>query len=273
MDVTDEYRNHERGLLAAAVGGIILGCGSQMSGSCPGTVWAQTGVRLPGVVYVLIGACAGAITYGYMHEALAQSGFLQVARAPETAFGRRYTGFVFGGAVFAFLAFLNYLSVPTATGNIWRPIMAGSVVGLLQMSAMLLIGELLGSSQTYVSVSGALLSTIIGRARLPEYMRKYVDATAEVWWQVVYGAFAMVGAYLAFRGVDHHIMASVRVPSTMESLIGGFLLVFGSRLAGGCTSGHGISGLACRAKTSFVAVGCMFGAAIALAHLRQSYGI
>ena len=40
--------------------------------------------------------------------------------------------------------------------------------------------------------------------------------------------------------------------------VGGILLVFGARLAGGCTSGHGLSGMASLSIASFVTVASMF---------------
>lgn len=41
---------------------------------------------------------------------------------------------------------------------------------------------------------------------------------------------------------------------------GGFLIGFGAAYAGGCTSGHGISGVADLQLPSFIAVAAMFGA-------------
>lgn len=41
---------------------------------------------------------------------------------------------------------------------------------------------------------------------------------------------------------------------------GGFLVGFGAAYAGGCTSGHGISGVADFQLPSFIAVASMFGA-------------
>lgn len=42
------------------------------------------------------------------------------------------------------------------------------------------------------------------------------------------------------------------------SFIGGFVMLFGARLGGGCTSGHGLSGVGVLALVSFVAVAAMF---------------
>jgi uncharacterized membrane protein YedE/YeeE len=46
---------------------------------------------------------------------------------------------------------------------------------------------------------------------------------------------------------------------------GGFVMVLGARIADGCTTGHGISGIAQLAAGSMVAVTAMFVGAIAVA--------
>ena len=47
---------------------------------------------------------------------------------------------------------------------------------------------------------------------------------------------------------------TIRVPNTWAYIVGGFLVGFGTRLGNGCTSGHGICGLARFSKRSFAAV-------------------
>jgi uncharacterized membrane protein YedE/YeeE len=51
------------------------------------------------------------------------------------------------------------------------------------------------------------------------------------------------------------------------ALSGGILLGFGARWAGGCTSGHGISGTMQLAVSSWVSAICFFIGGIAMAHL------
>jgi uncharacterized membrane protein YedE/YeeE len=51
------------------------------------------------------------------------------------------------------------------------------------------------------------------------------------------------------------------------AFIAGFLMLFGARLADGCTSGHGLSGTAQLAVGSMVAVAAMFAGGIATAML------
>jgi len=43
-----------------------------------------------------------------------------------------------------------------------------------------------------------------------------------------------------------------------QGFVGGFLMIFGSRIGSGCTSGHGLSGMALLILKSIVAVPAMF---------------
>jgi len=51
------------------------------------------------------------------------------------------------------------------------------------------------------------------------------------------------------------------------ALVGGIFMAFGARLAGGCTSGHGISGTMQLSVGSWIAVICFFAGGIATALL------
>ncbi len=55
--------------------------------------------------------------------------------------------------------------------------------------------------------------------------------------------------------------------------LGGLLVGFGTRLSGGCTSGHGISGLASLSTTSLSAVVVFIGVAIVTANLVKFLGV
>ncbi len=51
---------------------------------------------------------------------------------------------------------------------------------------------------------------------------------------------------------------------------GGLLVGFGTRMAGGCTSGHGLCGMSRLQPGSLVATACFFGAGIAVSFLLRS---
>ena len=76
--------------------------------------------------------------------------------------------------------------------------------------------------------------------------------------------FAIVGARLSaeLSGTYPTTAEGVQIPA---ALIGGFLMIFGSRLGGGCTSGHGISGMPMLNTLALVSVVTMFSAGIVVA--------
>jgi uncharacterized membrane protein YedE/YeeE len=51
------------------------------------------------------------------------------------------------------------------------------------------------------------------------------------------------------------------------AFVGGAVLLFGARMSGGCTSGHGVSGGLQLAVSSWVWLGAMFASGIAFAYL------
>ena len=51
------------------------------------------------------------------------------------------------------------------------------------------------------------------------------------------------------------------------AFVGGAILAYGARLAGGCTSGRGISGALQLSVSSWIALACFFAAAVPTAHL------
>ncbi len=48
------------------------------------------------------------------------------------------------------------------------------------------------------------------------------------------------------------------------AFVGGAVMAYGARLAGGCTSGHGISGALQLSLSSWIAMACFFAAAAAV---------
>jgi uncharacterized membrane protein YedE/YeeE len=57
------------------------------------------------------------------------------------------------------------------------------------------------------------------------------------------------------------------LPGVLTLVVGGFLVGFGARWAGGCTSGHAISGLSARQWPSFLAVLGFFAGGLLMTHV------
>jgi uncharacterized membrane protein YedE/YeeE len=143
----------------------------------------------------------------------------------------------------------------------------------------------LGTSTSFVDAAAACLSCVAPEhVEASAYVRKeYFDAGKQAWkpifdWQLALDLALIVGAFLAaklggtfrFEAVPP-LFARRFGPSPGKryaiAFLGGAILLFGARVAGGCTSGHGISGglqLALSSWTFFLA---MFASGVVTARL------
>jgi uncharacterized protein len=87
-------------------------------------------------------------------------------------------------------------------------------------------------------------------------------------WRLIY-AFGVVLGGFAFVALGGKAVAT-QIP-TWQIAVGAFIAGFGARLANGCTSGHGICGMASLKLPSFLAVIIFLGTAITSAHLFTNF--
>jgi hypothetical protein len=155
----------------------------------------------------------------------------------------------------------------------WSPYLAGVVIGLLQIPAFLLIETALGASSSYVTVGGLLASVVDPSVTEIDYLAKHVAATAKNWWQVALVVGVALGAFASMRlsGARRHPVSPIwtralGTPSAgvryAVAFAGGFVMLIGARIAGGCTSGHGLSGVSQLAVSSTISVAAMFAGGI-----------
>ncbi|MBP1882196.1 YeeE/YedE family protein [Sinorhizobium mexicanum] len=121
----------------------------------------------------------------------------------------------------------------------WNALAGGMLIGLSAAVLMLATGRVAGIS----GIAGRLLQGV----------------------QPVAGGAFVVG--LAFGPVLFRLLSGQWPEVTLTAswpilVIGGFLVGFGSRLGSGCTSGHGVVGLARLSKRSIMAVATFMSAAI-----------
>jgi uncharacterized membrane protein YedE/YeeE len=154
------------------------------------------------------------------------------------------------------------------TSPTWNPLLSGMGVGLAQLSTILLTSQPLGASTFYAYLGSHLVGCVDPkwetRAAFYKDFRKQWETAAVATGIVVGGLVSSIlgGTNQHFDGVKSLFASTahggVRYDA-MLSMFGGVFLVWGSRLAGGCTSGHGISGLGQLSVASLVTVAAMFG--------------
>ena len=106
-----------------------------------------------------------------------------------------------------------------------------------------------------IGLAATVLYAGIGRiAGISGILNSAVEQRGERGWRVAFllGLVAAAGLWFAFAGIAPR--SGFPLPWLLAA---GLLVGFGTRLGGGCTSGHGICGLARWSKRSFAAV-CVF---------------
>lgn len=156
----------------------------------------------------------------------------------------------------------------------WSPYLCGALVGVIAVLCMLISGETLGTSTTFVRVAG--LVNRLFAPRSVEGNELYRSTGVRVDWQMMLviglGLGALLSALPAGVFRPHWVPdmwraafggdLALRLPI---SFLGGVLAVFGARWAGGCTSGHGITGAAQMTVAGWLSAICFFVAGIATA--------
>ncbi|WP_404308713.1 YeeE/YedE thiosulfate transporter family protein [Neorhodopirellula lusitana] len=156
------------------------------------------------------------------------------------------------------------------TRKSWSPYVVGAAIGVLSWFTFLSADHALGISTAFETTVA-----IAERAVAPEFSETnsfFEIKTPKVnWgWMLVVGVF--VGAFISSKLSGDRGAATVPPlwakrfgPSPIKRFVGAFaggvLMLLGARLAGGCTSGHGISGSLQLAASSwlFVIVAFSFG--------------
>jgi uncharacterized membrane protein YedE/YeeE len=122
----------------------------------------------------------------------------------------------------------------------------GALIGLAAVLLMALNGRIAGVS----GIVAGILAPLRGEGR------------ADLSWRIAFVA-GLIAAPLIASGVRGEFV-SVSMPHPLWMMaLGGLFVGYGTRLGSGCTSGHGVCGVARLSKRSFVATGMFMATAIA----------
>lgn len=162
------------------------------------------------------------------------------------------------------------------TAELWSPYFVGLCIGLLEVLSFLLSNKALGCSTAYARTMGMLERLFRGKKVKEKPYYKKVIPTIEWQWMLVLGI--VVGAFISSMlsgGFKIEILPRLWAVTLGTNfftrfggaVLGGILIGFGARMAGGCTSGHGISGTLQLAVSSWLAFLCFFAGGILTAFL------
>ena len=161
-------------------------------------------------------------------------------------------------------------------GGAWSPYLVGAGIGVLSWLTFYFSDKPIGASSFYATLAG-FIGKVVAK-RHTESLAYFKTNPPIVNWGLVFVISTILGGFIAawtggeIRNEWLHPMWVDRFGDSIAlrgviGFAGGVLMAFGARLAGGCTSGHGISGTLQLNAGSWLAVIFMFTAAIATAML------
>jgi uncharacterized protein len=232
-----------------AIGGIIFGAGMAILGYCPGTLAVSLGEGSVDALLGIAGALAGGLVYTLLLP------FTKQILGPDlgsislhSLVGQHH--FIFylvntiSGIAFVWIAFrLNKLEKSSDLKWLY----AGIGLALLNAIVFLSVGtnRIIGASTAYPYVADLITGTTDN-----SYFPK-VQGPGQ--WELLFltGAFA-AGLLISLVKKEFKVVlihsnwkkykGSSALKRVLWSFTGGFILLFGARMAGGCTSGHILSG-------------------------------
>ena len=158
----------------------------------------------------------------------------------------------------------------------WSPYVVGTGIGLLSCLSFLLSDKPIGCSTAFSRTSGMIERFFRGGIVAEKAYYKKFAPSIDWEWLLVAGIF--VGAFLSSQlsGQFHWTwvpelwarnFGDASSGRWVGSLAGGIIMGMGARWAGGCTSGHGISGTLQLAISSWLATLSFFAGGIVTALL------
>ena len=145
----------------------------------------------------------------------------------------------------------------------WSPYLVGGAIGVLIWLSFILSNRPIGCSTAYVRFGGLIEKIFKGKK--VERKEYYRDFLPKIGWEVLLIVGVIFGAFIS-SSISGNFTVEM-VPELWKTafgsndfirggaaVLGGFFVGFGARLAGGCTSGHGISGTSQLAVGSWLAL-------------------
>lgn len=271
------------------LGGLLLGAGAALASACPGMALPQLALGHPPARAAVAGACVGGVAWSAVLRPLVERrrrslrGGAATTSGPSTTPGaalglsRGAAFLLYEAALWAAVVKMTPRVAPppsSSAGPTLTPVLGGVLVGGgAQLVSLGLRGSLLGVSTCYEQLGDwgvyAVRRVVRGRRR-GAGARPGTSA-------LVFAASVVAGAWLLARARPDLVVAPsshyyyyyyyYRRDHYGKPFAGGFLMAVGSRAAGGCAAGHGISGMALMSMSSIVTMAAACAAAVGVARL------
>ena len=257
---------HVKPFIAVGImaGGLIFGAGMAILGYCPGTMAVSLGEgsldALTGIVGGFTGGFAFTALFPHIQEILGPDwGKLSL----DSLIQNRIVFYIFTVLIGLMLILLAFRMHKMEKNSNYNWLVSGIALAVLNLIVFLTMttNRPIGASTSYPYVadmiSGFTANTYFSNIETPGH------------WELIFlsGAF-LAGLIISLIKKEFHVTlihtnwqkyhGTNKLKRIFWSFIGGFILIFGARMAGGCTSGHILSGGMQLAISSLVFAGFVF---------------
>lgn len=268
-----------------ALGGALIGVGMATTGACPGTSLVQMGAGMVNGVLVVVGGVLGATAFIKLQPTLKAVRALLLEAEPTiednsiaepnkpvdiaTALGIHPITLLLIWVPMCLAVMLTAYAKDSTTRTIpvsglVPPAYGGLLIGAAQLGTTLLTGHAVGASSAYQDIATWLDKRLLQNSEDRSDTRLLTPSL--IFSGGVVAAAATLSLLVPKIGsANLNRLQLISPRNSGMTILGGACMVFGARLAGGCTSGHGISGLAKFSMASLVTTASMFTAGIVTA--------
>ena len=241
---------------ANVVGGLLQGVGMALTGACPGTVLVQLSMGIESAWNVAAGCMLGGIVFVKLEQHLKRATSETSSSPPrytiQESLGISTTSTVLLYEILCLVMITAATYLVPARDHWLNPIVGGILIGIAQATSVLFTRKTLGVSSASEDAGKYIWSMVDG-----------ISGPNPA--NIVFASGIVAGSKISSQNIPTVSGAGQPTITPPAALAGGFALILGARMAGGCTSGHGISGMATMSLSSFITVGSMFAGGIACA--------
>jgi uncharacterized membrane protein YedE/YeeE len=246
-----------------------------LTGSCPGTIFVQLAAGVPSALPVFCGALAGGVLHRLLDHRIRQrpddddgggGGGGGAGKKEEPLTVAQWLGVDARAALLVYEALLTasivtLVRLQRTPAGMLHPVLGGLFIGSAQLASVALTGGVLGTSSSFEEAASWILWAWARLRQKPGEEAKAKKPSSNT---LRFVMWLTAGSYLAMR-VAPRLRIQDGMPASSATLfLGGVAMIFGSRMAGGCTSGHGISGMSLMALSSMWTVVSIFAAGTAV---------
>lgn len=160
--------------------------------------------------------------------------------------------------------------------GVLNPYTGGALAGALAIASVWITGKFFGASTTFVRAAGFIEKFF--NPSMVASMDYYIKEEPKIEWQWMFVTGVLVGSFLISLATKSFSVISVpetwrqrfgssALKRAIAAFCGGVIAMMGARLASGCPSGHGLSGMMQLSVSSIIATACFFAGGIVVARM------